>query len=370
MAPKRTPFYALHVKQNAHLVDFSGWDMPLHYGSQLEEHRFVRQAVGVFDVSHMRIVDLQGPEAFVFLRHLLANDVAKLTAPGDALYTCMLNEQGGIKDDLIVYFVQPDFYRLVVNAGTAEKDLAWIQTQAKGRALQIDPQNTWTMLALQGPRAPDVIHQLFAAKDAARLVALRPFKAAEVGAAWIGRTGYTGEDGFEIMAPEAEGLRLWERLMALGVPPCGLGARDTLRLEAGLNLYGSDMDESITPLESNLEWTVAWEPADRDFIGKAALLQQKKQGVSQVLVGLIMDEPGVLRSHQHVKLAGEREGLITSGSFSPVLGKAIAFARVPTPVPETVMMDRRGKPVVLRVVKPLFVRRGRITTDVTIHRDV
>ena len=361
---KRTPLYARHAALGAKLVDFGGWDMPLHYGSQIDEHHQVRRAAGLFDVSHMTLVDFVDPVATrALLRTLLANDVARLY-PGKALYTCMLNEAGGVIDDLIVYDRGEAGYRLVLNAATRDKDLAWIAPIADRFGAVWRERDDLAMLAAQGPAALAILADVLGVATVTAVRALKPFHALEEPAGlFIARTGYTGEDGVEIMPLVTETPALWDRLIAAGFAPCGLGARDTLRLEAGMNLYGSDMDETTTPLASGLGWTVAWEPAERDFIGRAALEQQRADGVPQTFIGLVLEDRGVLRSHQHV-YDGEREiGQITSGTFSPTLNRAIALARVDVGVGQRCQVDIRGKRLTARVVKPPFVRHGRVLVE-------
>lgn len=357
---KRTPLYESHVVADAKMVDFAGWDMPLNYGSQVQEHHFVRQDAGVFDVSHMTIVDLQGADVAAYLRKLLANNVDRLV-PSKALYTCMLNEQGGVIDDLIVYKIAEDFYRAVVNSATHDKDLAWMKKQVVGFKVNLTERTDLAMLAIQGPMVRKKIAAVFSKQQVAAMLELQPFYAIDFGNIFIAHTGYTGEDGFEIIIPANEVVALWNKLLAADFHPCGLGARDTLRLEAGLNLYGSDMDETVTPLESNLAWTVAFEPEKRDFIGRQALEIQKKKGVSQKMVGLVLTGPGVLRNHQKVIIDGVGEGEITSGSFSPTLNKGIALARVPASIGTECMVEIRGKAVQANVVKPPFVKKSLVT---------
>lgn len=356
---QRTPLYDLHVALGAKLVDFGGWDMPLHYGSQVEEHHQVRQDCGVFDVSHMTVVDVAGAEAQAFLRRLLANDVARLEAPGKALYSAMLNEAGGIIDDLIVYRSAAG-YRLVVNAATHDKDLAWMRAQSEGFAVELHERDDLAMLAVQGPHALERCADLVTPPRASLIRTLQPFHGQAEGDWFIARTGYTGEDGLEILLPADEAPGLLNDLVGAGIAPVGLGARDTLRLEAGLNLYGQDMDETVTPQAANLGWTVAWEPAERDFIGRAALEAQRAAGGAETkLVGLVLEERGVLRAHQAVRVEGLGDGEITSGSFSPTLGKSIALARVPAGTGERAEVEIRGKWYPVRVVKPAFVRHGK-----------
>lgn len=353
---ERTELYAQHIAANAKMVDFSGFEMPLHYGSQLEEHHIVRQSAGMFDVSHMAVVDVEGPDAQAFLRTVVANDVAKLQA-GQALYGCLLNSQGTVIDDLIVYWRGGEQYRLVVNAGTKHKDLAWLQQQAAGLAVTITWRKELSIIAVQGPQAREQVAKVLPAKCAEAALALRPFWSVGYQDDFIGRTGYTGEDGFEMIVPHATAIKLWEKLAAVGVKPCGLGARDTLRLEAGMNLYGSDMDETTSPLISGLTWTIDLKQA-RDFIGRTALEQELAAGVKQELVGLVMTEKGVLRGHQIVHTA-KGEGMITSGTFSPTLGYSVALARIPAGVREGVTVEIRGKQLPVQVVKPPFVRHGK-----------
>jgi aminomethyltransferase len=350
-----------HRALGAKMVDFGGWDMPISYGSQIEEHHQVRRDAGMFDVSHMNVVDLRGPRTREFLRRLLANSVDKLKIPGKALYTCMLDERGGVIDDLIVYFLAEDFFRLVVNAATREKDLAWIRQQAAGFDVQVGERDDFAMIAVQGPNARAKVQSLLQESDRAAAAKLSRFAATEAVSSdgvplFLARTGYTGEDGYEIVLPETSAVTFWNALLEAGVKPAGLGARDTLRLEAGMNLYGQDMDESTTPYEAALAWTVALDEG-RDFIGRSVLEQQKAAGAPYQLIGLVMDEKGVLRHGQKV-LTANGEGEILSGTFSPTLGKAIAFARVPAGAPGEVRVDIRGKEVPVRVVKFPFVREG------------
>jgi aminomethyltransferase len=356
---RRTPLFALHQELNARMVDFGGWDMPVQYGSQIGEHHVVRRAAGVFDVSHMCIIDLSGTRVTAFMQHLLANDVARLKSPGKALYSCLLSESGGVLDDGIAYYLGEAWFRLVVNAGTRDKDLAWIQTQARHFGVEVRERSDLAMLAVQGPEARAKAAQLLPAALAKAALGLGVFVGRQLGDWFVARTGYTGEDGFEIMLPAAAAIPAWRQLNSLGVASCGLGARDTLRLEAGMNLYGNDMDESTHPFESNLGWTVALEPAGRDFLGRAALEEIVRRGSPRKLVGLLLEDRGVLRGHQKVLAAGAGEGEITSGTFSPTLERSIAFARVPAATAERVQVDVRGKLLNAKVVKPPFVRNGK-----------
>lgn len=355
--PQRTPLYDAHLAAEGKVVDFAGWEMPVHYGSQVEEHHAVRTDSGMFDVSHMTVVDLKGTDVRAFLSQLVANDVAKLQAAGKALYTCMLDEQGGVIDDLIIYFMAEDWFRLVVNAGTRDKDMAWINKQAEGKNLTVTERTELAMIAVQGPNAREKAHGLLSQSLAGAAAELVPFSAASEGELFVGRTGYTGEDGYEIVLPATDAPAFWQGLLDAGVRPCGLGARDTLRLEAGMNLYGSDMDESSTPLESGLGWTIAMKD-DRDFIGRAALQAQKDGGVPRKMVGLVLEGRGVLRSHQAVLCDGQEVGEVTSGTWSPTLEQSIALARVSADCGDQVDIQIRNKQVPARVVKYPFVRNG------------
>jgi aminomethyltransferase len=356
----RTPLFDVHVAAGARMVDFGGWDMPVNYGSQIEEHHAVRRDAGMFDVSHMCVVDLRGERVRDCLRRLLANDVAKLTQPGKALYSCMLRDTGGVIDDLIVYYLDERWYRMVVNAGTRDKDLAWLREQAGGYGVSVEPRFDLAMVAVQGPQARERAATRLEPALAARALELGHFFGTAAGPWFVARTGYTGEDGWEIMLPADEVAAFWQKLVESGVRPCGLGARDTLRLEAGMNLYGSDMDESVSPLESGLGWTIAWDPQDRDFIGRGALAAQKAHGVPRKLVGLILQDRAVLRSHQKVIVPSVGEGEVTSGTFSPTLERSIGLARVPSQTTDRCEVEIRGRLLQAAVVRPPFVRHGKI----------
>jgi aminomethyltransferase len=361
---KKTALNTLHRAASARMVDFGGWDMPVNYGSQIEEHHAIRRDAGMFDVSHMVVLDMEGDGVRAFLRYALANDVEKLQTPGRALYSCLLRNDGFVLDDLIVYFIHESFFRMVVNAGTADKDAAWFESLRAecAPAVTIRRRSDLGILAVQGPNARERVWQVLPEAKPAT-AELKPFSAATAsctnGAFFVARTGYTGEDGFEIIAPHDALVTLWQQLSAAGVRPCGLGARDTLRLEAGMNLYGQDMDESVSPLESGLAWTVDFKEASRDFVGKTALLANPPM---RRLVGLLLLESGgVLRAHQTVS-TDHGDGEITSGTFSPTLGRAIALARVPNTVQDgdTVSVAVRDKRLKARVVKPPFVKQGNV----------
>lgn len=352
-----TPLLAEHQKLGATIVPFAGWSMPLHYGSQLKEHEAVRTSVGMFDVSHMTIIDLLGPGARDFLRYMLANDIDKLKHPGQAQYNCLLNDHGGIIDDVIIYFMDVERYRMISNAATRDKVLPWLNRYAQDFSVGIQEHQDLGIIAIQGKDALASITPLLTAAQHDLAATIAPFEFAHVGHFFIARTGYTGEDGYEWILPHKMLVETWHKLIAAGVPACGLGARDTLRLEAGYNLSGQDMDENTTPYESRMSWVVALEPKTREFIGRAALEIQKSQGVKRELVGLILDAPGVLRSHMKIFTDTHQIGEITSGSFSPCLQQGIALTRLNTPVPDELTVEIRGQKLPCHVVKPPFIRK-------------
>lgn len=350
---QRTALFARHEAAGARIVDFHGWDMPVHYGSQIAEHKAVRESAGVFDVSHMTVVDVAGPGARDFLRNLLSNDVDRLGGEGRALYTTMLNDEGGIIDDLIVYRMKIG-YRLVVNCGTREKDLAWMRGHLNGFDCELAERPELAIVAVQGPESGT----LLAAAHATGMLwldGLRAFEAHVDGETLIARTGYTGELGYELILPEDAALRLWDGLIEAGVQPSGLGARDTLRLEAGLNLYGNDMDETVTPWESGIAFAVSL--TERDFIGRDALLAQRERGVQRRLVGVVLEGRGVMRAGAEIVVNARRAGHATSGAFSPTLGHSIALARLDhTDGAAEVVL--RGRKLPVEIVKPPFVRNN------------
>ncbi len=356
----KTILHAKHLESNAKMVDFHGWEMPINYGSQIEEHHAVRQDAGMFDVSHMTIVDIKGADAKAFLRRLVINDVAKLDVAGKALYTGMCNHEGGVIDDLIVYFFTDTDYRLVVNSATREKDLAWIAEQSADFDVVVTERPEFAMIAVQGPQAKAKVATLLDAEQTAAVDGMKPFFSAQAGDLFIATTGYTGESGYEIALPQEQAADLWQQLLDAGVKPCGLGARDTLRLEAGMNLYGLDMDETVSPLAANMAWTISWDDESRDFIGRETLAAQRAAGDQAKLVGLVLEEKGVLRTGLKV-ITSEGEGVITSGTFSPTLGHSIAMARVPRSVKleDIVQVEMRKKLVDVKVIKPSFARNGK-----------
>lgn len=361
---QQTALYDKHLQNGGKIVDFAGWQMPINYGSQLEEHNQVRQDAGMFDVSHMTVLDLEGNGVRQFLQYLLANDVARLKQSGKALYSCMLNERGGVIDDLIVYYLRDDWYRMVVNAATRDKDIAWITEQSAQFDVTINERDDLAMIAVQGPNA--IEKTLSVLSDECKNVAtkLARFFGAACGDWFVARTGYTGEDGYEIMLPANEAPAFWDALHAAGVKPIGLGARDTLRLEAGMNLYGTDMDEGTSPLQAGLGWTLALEPADRNFIGRDVVVAEKQAGPVMKFVGLVLEDRGVLRNHQKVVVDGLGEGEITSGSFSPTLGVSIAMARVPAETSERCQVEVRNKLLNAKIVKMPFVRDGKACIEI------
>ena len=356
--PQRTPLFQAHVDCGAKMVDFAGWEMPIHYGSQLKEHEIVRSDAGMFDVSHMTVVDLTGADAKAYLQKLLANDVARLGFKGKALYSGMLDADGGVIDDLIVYLTDYG-YRIVVNAATRAKDLAWMEKQIEGFNAKLTERDDLAMIAVQGPNAIAKAAEAAGEAKAEIINLLKVFQGLPAGEWFIARTGYTGEDGLEIMLPAEEASDFWMALKEAGVAPAGLGARDTLRLEAGMNLYGHEMDETVSPLQAGMGWTIAWEPAERDFIGRKALEAQKAAGVPMKQVGLVLEGKGILRAEMKVVAEGIGEGITTSGTFSPTLKQSIAMARVPAAAGNQVLVDIRGKQEPARVVKMPFVRNGK-----------
>jgi aminomethyltransferase len=360
----KTPLYQAHVDAGAKVVDFGGWDMPLHYGSQLDEHHVVRGDAGAFDVSHMTVVDVTGDGAQEFLRRLFANDVARLKEEGKALYSAMLNEDGGVIDDLITYYLSPGRYRVVVNAATRDKDLDWINRQAGNFDVEIRERSELGMIAVQGPRARERAATVLDEGIRDDALALKPFYALDAGDLFIARTGYTGEDGWEIVMPADQAEDYWRRFVDAGIRPCGLGARDTLRLEAGMNLYGSDMDETISPLEAGMGWTIAWDPEDRDFIGRGPLSDMRANEKRRRFVGLLLEGKGILRDHMRVVVDGVGEGEITSGGFSPTLQRSIAMARVPAGDYDRAQVEVRNKLLDVRVVRMPFVRNGKAQIDI------
>lgn len=355
----KTPLHHTHIHSGAKMVDFYGWDMPLHYGSQINEHHKVRSDAGLFDVSHMTIVDILGAGGRQFLRKLLTNDVDQIEHNGKAIYSCMCNEHGGIIDDLIVYQRASDNYRIVLNSSTRHRVIQWIREKSQGFSVGLQERGELAMVAIQGPNAIEKTLKTLNPAQIDAVSTLTHFECVDVDNWFFARTGYTGEDGFEIILPRESVTQFWNDLVAAGAHPCGLAARDTLRLEAGMMLYGQDMDETVTPLESGLAWTVKWEPEDRGFIGMGALLSQKQHGLQRKMVGLTLLDKGIMRHGQKVIIEGVGEGIITSGTYSPTLSQSIALARVPMATGDKVMVDIRGKLIPAQVGKPRFVKHGK-----------
>ena len=326
----------------------------MRYSSTIDEHHAVRKHVGMFDVSHMLTVDFKGSQSSLFLQKMLASDVNKLSKDGQALYTVMLNNQGGIIDDLIVYRLHETSFRIVFNAGVAVTDLEWVTAwqQTTALSVSIKPRRDLSIIAVQGPKAIQTVIELF---DCPRLMEVQPFSSILHKEYFIGRTGYTGEDGVEIICPSTDAPRIWDQLLNAGVLPCGLGARDTLRLEAGMNLNGQDMTPDHTPYDCALSWVLDLEPA-RDFVGQAALEEIHQQGIETKLTGVVL-QGGVMRSGFEVQ-SNAGVGTITSGSFSPTLGYSIALARVPRATTGDCTVLIRNKQKAGRIVRPPFVRHG------------
>jgi aminomethyltransferase len=360
---RKTILNDIHRQYGGRMVEFAGWELPLHFGSQLEEHHAVRGDAGIFDVSHMTIIDLEGADCSRFLGELLANDVGRLSGSGKALYSCLLDDSGGILDDLTVFRRAEDRYRIVSNAATRDKVVVWMQRNAPGFSVNILPRQDLAIIAAQGPEARRKALACLSAELHVAAASLAPFEFAEAGDWFLSCSGYTGEDGLEIILPQTDAPALWTGLIAEGFRPCGLGARDTLRLEAGMRLYGLDMDETVTPLEAGLAWTVAWEPAEREFIGRSALEKQRKSGPLRRFVGLVLKDKGVLRHQQKVVVPGGGEGIVTSGIFSPTLNRSIGFGRVPHGTYDHAWVDIRGQSKEVLITRPRFVRQGRPIFD-------
>lgn len=355
----RTPLYDMHLALGAKMVDFNGWEMPLHYGSQVEEHHQVRKECGVFDISHMSIFDIQGDQSQAFLHHLLSTDIALLDAAGQVQHSMLLNERGGIIDDVMVFRMDSG-YRMVSNAVTRQRIQDWLEQHAVSYACTVQWRNDLCLFSIQGPQTRERLPAILNSSRAALVKNLTQHSAAIDGDWLISCSGFTGEDGIEFMLPCTQAIDFMNELVGAGISPIGIGARDTLRLEAGFNLYGFDMSEEVSPLVANLQHLIHWQPESRDFIGRHALQAQLDKGITEKLVGLVLEERGVLRAKQPVRINQQTSGVITSGSFSPTLGKAIALARVPMETAERGEVEIRRKWFPVRVVKPRFVRHGKI----------
>lgn len=362
---QRTPLFDAHVRHNGKLVDFGGWELPVNYGSQIAEHEAVRNDAGLFDVSHMLVTDVAGDNAKAFFQKLIANDVAKLGFVGKALYSGMLNDNGGVIDDLIVYRMNEHetAYRIVSNGATREKDLAQFNKIAAEFGVSINPRYEFAILAVQGPKAIEKLCTILT-EDKDKITALKPFVGVDLGNDWfVARTGYTGEDGVEVILPKDKADQFFDKLVDAGIKPCGLGARDTLRMEAGMNLYGNDMTDDVSPLEAGMGWTVDLKDENREFVGKTALINLKNSGVKNKQVGLLLETKGVMRAGMEV-VTDKGNGITTSGVFSPSLNQSIAIARVPTDFTgNTAKVIMRGKEVDVRVLKLPFVRHGKKQFD-------
>ena len=357
---QRTPLYDTHVRAGARRVEFAGWEMPVQYAGILAEHQAVRAGVGLFDVSHMGEVVFRGPRALDALGRLFTNDLTRV-ADGQAQYGCVCRESGGIVDDVVVYRRAADDLLVCVNAGNRQKDFEWLAGHA-GAAEIANESDAWGQLALQGPRAAGLLQRL----TKVNLSALRSYHFAQGEVAGIpcmvARTGYTGEDGFELFCASAAAAPLWAALMEAGQPeqivPCGLGARDSLRLEVAYRLYGSDMDDGTTPLEAGLAWVVKLDKGE--FLGRDAMLRQKEQGLSRKLVGFVLTEAGIPRHGYPVLQDGRKVGEVTSGTKSPSLGTSIGLAYVPPSLAaegSTFAVEIRGRPVAAKAVKTPFYTR-------------
>jgi aminomethyltransferase len=354
---QRTPLFDAHVRAGARIVDFAGWEMPVQYAGILEEHAAVRERAGLFDVSHMGEVVFRGPKALPALQALFTNDLAKC-ADGQAQYGCLCKEDGGIVDDVVVYRRGAEDLLVCVNAGNRAKDFDWLHGHSSGADVQ-NESDAWAQLALQGPLAPQILQKL----TSTRLGSVGTYRFTDGEVAGVrcilARTGYTGEDGFELFCPPDAASKLWDAILdagaSEGVRPCGLGARDSLRLEMAYRLYGSDMDETTTPLEAGLAWVVKLDKGE--FVGREALRRQKEAGLSRKLVGFTLSEPGIARHGYPVLQDGKPVGTVTSGTKSPSLGIPVGLSYVPAALAaegSAFQVEIRGRPVAARVVKTPF----------------
>jgi aminomethyltransferase len=362
---RKTPLNEVHRAAGAKMVPFGGWDMPVEYSGLIAEHNAVRRAAGLFDVSHMGEFDVEGSGALAFLQRVTSNDVAKLV-DGAAQYSALPMPNGAPADDVIVYRRGPERFRIVVNAGNLDKDFRWLQEQGPQDCTLLDRSNELGLLALQGPRAQEILQPLTATP--LDTIAFYHFADGEVGGhpVTISRTGYTGEDGFEIFVASELAVALWGLLIEAGrekgLVPVGLGARDTLRLEARMCLYGNDIDETTTLIEAGLGWIVCVDPAKGDFVGRSALEAQKKNGAPRKLVGFEMTGRGIARHGYPVLIGDEAAGTVTSGTYAPYLQKNIGLCYLPTSrsaVGTPFDVEIRGRPVAARVVPTPFYKRPR-----------
>ncbi len=343
------------------MIDFHGWDMPINYGSQLSEHEQVRNSCGIFDVSHMTILDFEGKDVKEFLRKLLANDINSLNEDFDGLYSALLNESGGILDDLIAYKLESG-YRLVFNCATRESDISWVVSQVGDMNVSFSERLDLSMIAMQGPDVFEVLSRCFSAETSNELKKKRPFQGLMENGTLVTTTGYTGEKGVEIMIDNEKANSLWQKAIQSGARPVGLAARDTLRLEAGMNLYGFEMDKMISPLECNMAWTVSLKDKERSFIGKEAFELKKKNGDHDLLKGLLFEDRCIVRSNQEIFFDEKKtkEGIVTSGTYSPTLKKSIALARIVHSDKETCLAEVRGKIFTAAIGQPRFIKEGKV----------
>ena len=353
----KTPLHNAHIQLGAKMVNFSNWEMPISYSSLIKEHNAVRNAAGIFDVSHMSVFDFDGGNQIAFFKKIFANDIKKIYKDNKAIYGALLNEEGGILDDLIIYHANNKF-RLVSNCSTREQNKQWLEKYAVEFGVKVMERSDMGILAIQGP---DALNKILEIKEIdAQVNTLQSFGCMFEGDKLYARTGYTGEDGLELIVPTQDINHLWDQALELGCTPIGLGARDTLRLEAGLNLYGNDMTINNHPYESNLGWTIDMSDKNREFIGKNALLSID-QSKSQKIVGIILQDKGVLRSGYEITHE-QGKGVVLSGSYSPTLQSSIGLARVDQGYKENGKVMIRNKVLNIDFVSPRFLGQGKISS--------
>ena len=353
----KTPLHNAHIQLGAKMVNFSNWEMPISYSSLIKEHNAVRNAAGIFDVSHMSVFDFDGGNQIAFFKKIFANDIKKIYKDNKAIYGALLNEEGGILDDLIIYHANNKF-RLVSNCSTREQNKQWLEKHAVEFGVKVMERSDMGILAIQGPNA---LKKILEIKEIdAQVNTLQSFGCMFEGDKLYARTGYTGEDGLELIVPTQDINHLWDQALELGCTPIGLGARDTLRLEAGLNLYGNDMTINNHPYESNLGWTIDMSDKNREFIGKNALLSID-QSKSQKIVGIILQDKGVLRSGYEITHE-QGKGVVLSGSYSPTLQSSIGLARVDQGYKENGKVMIRNKVLNIDFVSPRFLGQGKISS--------
>ena len=353
----KTPLNKSHIELGAKMVNFSNWEMPISYSSLIEEHNAVRNTVGIFDVSHMSVFDFDGDNQVAFFEKIFANDIKKIYKDNKAIYGALLNEEGGILDDLIIYHANNKF-RLVSNCSTREQNRQWFEKHAVEFGVKVMERSDMGILAIQGP---DALNKILKIKEIDTQVnTLQSFGCMFEGDKLYARTGYTGEDGLELIVPTKDINHLWDQALELGCTPIGLGARDTLRLEAGLNLYGNDMTINNHPYESNMGWTIDMSDENREFIGKDALLSID-QSKSQKIVGIILQDKGILRSGYEITHE-QGKGVVLSGSYSPTLQSSIGLARVDQGYKENGKVMIRNKLLNIDFVSPRFLGQGKISS--------